>query len=72
VPRGRLEEQLLATVQALEAFQSRLKAEEHARVVRITADASAALGNGDLWRIERSLVEMGDAAAILAHAGDRE
>jgi len=67
-----LEERLGAIVVALDAFQGRLTAAEHVQVVRLAADASAALGAGDFWSIERSLEEIGDAAAILARAGDRQ
>src|SRR5262249_37035523 len=67
----RVEDQLGAIVQALHAFQSRLTAVEHVQILRVAANASAALGDRDFWRIERSLQEMGDAAAILSRAGDR-
>ena len=66
-----LEDELRATVQALEAFQARLSVREHAFIIRVAANASAALGEGDTLRIERSLDEMNDASAILARAGDR-
>ena len=66
-----LEQQLRATVKALETSQGRLTTPEHVHIVHVAANASAALGDGALWRIERSLQEMGDAAAILARAGDR-
>ena len=66
-----LEDQLRTTVRALEAFQRRLTTPEHVHIIHIAANASAALGDGDPWRIERSLEEMRDAAAILARAGDR-
>ena len=66
-----LEHQLRATVQALEATHSRLTIPEHVHIIHIAANASAALGEGDVRGIERSLEAMGDAAAILARAGDR-
>ena len=67
-----LEEQLRTTLRALEAFQLRLTTPEHVHIIHVAANASAALGDGDLWRIERSLEQMGDAAAILARAADRD
>jgi hypothetical protein len=66
-----LEDQLRMTVRALEAFQRRLTTPEHVHIIHVAANASAALGDGAPWRIERSLEEMRDAAAILARAGDR-
>jgi hypothetical protein len=67
-----LEDQLRTTVRALEAFQRRLTTPEHVHLIHVAANASSALGEGDPRRIERSLVEMGEAAAILARAGDRD
>lgn len=66
-----LEDQLRVTVRALEAFRGRLLVPEHVHIIHVAANASAALGEGDAWRIERSIDEMTDAAAILARAGDR-
>jgi hypothetical protein len=67
-----LEDQLRTTVRALEAFQRRLTTPEHVHIIHVAANASAALGDGDPWRIERSLEAMGDAAAILARAAERD
>jgi len=66
-----LEDQLRVTVRALEAFRGRLLVPEHVHIIHVAANASAALSEGDLWRIERSLEEMNDAATILARAGER-
>ena len=66
-----LEDRLRATVRALEASRRRLTIPENVHIIHVAANASAALGEGDLWRIQRSLEELGAAAAILARAGDR-
>ena len=71
VAARQLEDQLRATVHALEVSQTRLTTPEHVHIIHVAANASAALGDGDLRRIERSLEEMNDAAAILARALDR-
>jgi hypothetical protein len=63
-----LEKQLRTTVQALEASPWKLTSREHAFIVRVTVNASAALREGDMLRIERSLEELSDAAEILARA----
>jgi hypothetical protein len=70
VAARQLEDQLRATVQALEASRLRLTIPEHVHIIHVAANASAALGEGDLRRIQRSLEELGAAAAILARAGD--
>ena len=63
-----LEHQLHTTVEALEALQWKLTAREHAFIVRVAANASAALGDGDTLRIERGLAELAEAAEILSRA----
>ena len=66
-----LKDQLQAAARALEASQSGLTIPERVHLIHVAANASAALGEGDLLRIDRSLEEMDDAAAIVARAGDR-
>jgi hypothetical protein len=63
-----LEQQLRTAVQALEASQWKLTAREHAFIVRATANASAALADGDMPRMERGLAELAEAAEILSRA----
>ena len=59
-----LENKLRATFRALEASQRGLTIPEHVHIIHLTAKASAALGEGDPLRIDRSLEEMGDAAEM--------
>jgi hypothetical protein len=68
---GQLRNKLRATVQALEALQFSITVPEHLQIIRVASKASVALTQGHASGIERSLDELDDAAAILAHAGDR-
>ena len=68
---GQLRNKLRAIFHALEAFQFSMTVQQHLQIIRVATKASAALSQGSAPGIERSLEELGDAAAILALAGDR-